>query len=218
MIDLHTHSIFSDGVLIPAELLRRYEYCGYSTVAITDHVDMSNLDFIVPRIAAAAEEMNNCQSVRLIPGVEITHVPPKLIRSMVERARALGARVVVVHGETIAEPVAKGTNMAGIEAGADIIAHPGLITFEEAALAAEKGVLLEISGRSGHSLTNGHVVRVAESANADMVLNSDSHSPENIMSREFALKVALGAGLTEEGAEALHQNARLLVERNVNTP
>ncbi len=42
MIDLHTHSFFSDGELIPSELIRRAEAIGYKAIAITDHVDSSN--------------------------------------------------------------------------------------------------------------------------------------------------------------------------------
>jgi histidinol phosphatase-like PHP family hydrolase len=67
----------------------------------------------------------------------------------------------VVHGETIVEPVLPGTNRAAIAAGVDILAHPGLITKEEAMLAAQKGVLLEITTRRGHSFTNGHVASIA---------------------------------------------------------
>lgn len=218
MIDLHTHSIFSDGVLIPAELIRRYEYLDYSAIAITDHADSSNLDFIIPRIIRVAEDLNNAQSVRVIPGVEITHVPPKLIRGLVEKARSLGAKLVIIHGETIVEPVPKGTNMAGIEAGADILAHPGLITLDEALLAAEKGVLLEISGRAGHCLTNGHVAKTALKANARMVLNSDSHAPEDMMTGEFAKNVVEGSGLSISCHSDLLSNARQLLERVGNNP
>jgi putative hydrolase len=213
MIDLHTHSIFSDGALVPAELIRRYEHLDYSAVAITDHADSSNIDFIIPRIVRVAEDLNNSQSVRVIPGVEITHVPPKLIHGLVKNARALGAKLVVIHGETIMEPVPDGTNIAGIEAGADILAHPGLITIEEARLAAEKGVMLEISGRAGHSLTNGHVAKTALEANARMVLNSDSHSPGDIMTNEFAKKIVEGSGLNKDFHSALLSNALQLLER-----
>ena len=42
MYDLHTHSILSDGEMLPIELIRRMAVLGYTTVAITDHVDPSN--------------------------------------------------------------------------------------------------------------------------------------------------------------------------------
>jgi putative hydrolase len=213
MIDLHTHSLFSDGELIPSELVRRSEYLGYSAIAITDHTDSSNIDFIIPRVVRVAKDLNNHQSVRVIPGVELTHVPPNLIGPLVKRARELGAELVVIHGETIVEPVAKGTNRAGLEAGADILAHPGLLSPEEARLAAEKDVCLEISARRGHSLTNGHVARLAQDTGSRLILNSDAHSVSDLMPDEFARKVIEGAGLPPGSFSHLLSNARRLLEK-----
>jgi putative hydrolase len=211
MIDLHTHSLFSDGQLIPSELVRRVGAIGYRAVAITDHADSSTIDFIIPRIIKVAEDLNQAQPVRVVPGVELTHVPPSSIGSMVKTARDLGAVVVIVHGETIVEPVAIGTNRAGLEAGADILAHPGLITLDEAALAAQKGIFLEISGRSGHSFTNGHVARMALETGARLVLNSDAHAPGDFMTKELGDRVVQGAGLPKGSLEDLLNNSRLLL-------
>jgi putative hydrolase len=213
MIDLHTHSIFSDGELIPAELVRRYESYGYDAIAITDHADQSNIDFIIPRIVKAAETLNRAQSVTVVPGIEITHVPPSLIPEIVKQARDLGAGIVILHGETVVEPVAPGTNMAGIESGVDILAHPGILTPDEAGLAAEKNIFLEITARAGHSLTNGHVAKLSQSAGAKMVLNSDCHAPGNIMNEDFARKVVTGAGLTDDSLSAFLSNSRSLLKK-----
>jgi putative hydrolase len=213
MIDLHTHSLFSDGALIPSELVRRVEAIGYTAVAITDHVDSSNVDHIVPRIVQVAMDLNRSQSVKVIPGAELTHVPPDLIGALLKRSRELGAKIVVVHGETIVEPVAPGTNRAGLEAGADIIAHPGLLSRDEARMASEKGILLEVTARKGHSLANGHVVRVAAETGARLVLNSDAHSSGDFLSEPFARKVAEGAGLPPDAFSQLLGNARSLLEK-----
>ena len=213
MIDLHTHSLFSDGALIPSELVRRFEALRYTAVAITDHADSSNLDHLVPRMVQVAKDLNERQSVRVIPGIELTHVPPSLIGALVEKARALGAKLVVIHGETIVEPVAPGTNRAGLDASADIIAHPGLITPEEVRLAAKKGIFLEISGRKGHCFSNGHVARLAKEAGARLILDSDGHAPGDFMSEEFARKVVEGAGLAPDSLQALLSNSRLLLEQ-----
>ena len=48
--DLHTHSIFSDGELIPAELVRRAQAIGHDAIAITDHVDMTNVEWVVKNV------------------------------------------------------------------------------------------------------------------------------------------------------------------------
>jgi putative hydrolase len=213
MIDLHTHSFFSDGELIPSELVRRAEAIGYTAVAITDHADSSNLDHIVPRIVQVAMDLNRSQSVKVIPGVELTHVPPDLIAVLLKRSRELGAKIVLIHGETIVEPVAPGTNRAGLEAGADIIAHPGLLSRDEARMASEKGILLEVTSRKGHSLANGHVVRLAAETGAKLLLNSDAHSPGDFLSEPFARKVVEGAGLSPGALSQLLANARSLLEK-----
>lgn len=196
MIDLHTHSIFSDGELVPAEHLRRVEVLGYDAVAITDHADGSNMDFIIPRLVRVAKELRGHSRTRLVAGIELTHVPPALIFEMTRRARELGAEIVVGHGETAVEPVAPGTNMAALLAGVDVLAHPGFITLEEAELAAQKGIFLELSGRKGHSLTNGHVARMAMETGARLAVNADAHGPGDFLTIDMAEKVACGAGLS----------------------
>ncbi len=92
MIDLHTHSLFSDGELLPSELVRRLEDMDYSCVAITDHVDSSNLDFVITRLVKVARDLNQRQSVKVIPGAESTHVHLELIESFVGQAKELGGR------------------------------------------------------------------------------------------------------------------------------
>jgi putative hydrolase len=213
MIDLHTHSIFSDGELVPAEHLRRVAVLGYAAVAITDHGDSSNIDFIIPRICRAAAELNSHSPTRLIPGIELTHVPPPLIAGMVGQARELGAIIVVGHGETIAEPVIPGTNMAALLAGVDVLAHPGFVTREEAELAARKGIFLELSGRKGHSLTNGHVARMAMETGAPLAVNADAHGPGDFLTAELAEKVARGAGLSLDRYQKLREDMADLVRR-----
>ena len=211
MIDLHTHTIFSDGELIPAEHLRRVENLGYEAVAITDHADSSNLDFIIPRIVKAAEDLNRFSQTKLIPGIELTHIPPQMFAELVLKAKELGAKIIVGHGETVMEPVMPGTNLAAIQAGVDILAHPGLITKDEAQLATDKGVFLELTGRKGHSLTNGHVAKIAENTGALLVVNADAHSPGDFMTAEMAETVALVAGLTMDRYEKLRRDMSELI-------
>jgi len=214
MIDLHTHSVFSDGELIPFELLRRVEVMGHGALAITDHADTSNLKEILEAIKKAAQSWNEINShIKLIPGIELTHIPPSIMKSLVEDARNLGAKVIVVHGETLVEPVAPGTNLAALNADIDILAHPGLITEEQVILAKERGICLEISGRKGHCLSNGHVARLAKKIGAKLVINSDGHAPGDYLTLDFARKLALGAGLDETDFERMLKNAWEIVEK-----
>lgn len=213
LIDLHTHSTLSDGGLLPSELVRRAEGKGYSCIAITDHVDMSNFEQVTEQVLKVCPLLTKNTGVKVIPGVELSDVPPSLIPELVQKARSAGAKLILVHGETIVEHVASGTNRAAIESRVDILAHPGLISVEDVKLARENGVLLEISGRKGHSFTNGHVAKLAEDIGAELVFGSDAHEEEDLLTYEEVRKVCCGAGLSEAGVDKLFENARKLVER-----
>ena len=210
MIDLHTHTFLSDGVLALAELARRCQAVGYRGLVISDHCDHANIEFVVRAACRfCGASAGHYGAMRILPGCEITHVPPALIPGLVDQARALGAAVVLVHGQTIVEPVAEGTNRAAILAGADVLAHPGLVSEDDVRLAAGRGVLLEISGRQGHSLTNGYVARLALEHGAGLSFGSDGHEPGEYPSLEQARQIALGAGLSaQQVAEMFANNAR----------
>ena len=199
LFDFHTHTFLSDGVLSPIELIRRAVSNGYTAIAVTDHAGINDqeriLDILVKECAEATENMG----ITAVPGVELTHVPPHRIAEAARRAKANGAKIVLVHGETIKEPVAKGTNRAALESpDVDILVHPGMITEEEADIARRAGVYLEISARAGHSLTNGHVARTATAAGASLVVDSDSHAPGDLLTGELARQLVIGAGLSEQ--------------------
>lgn len=214
MIDLHTHSLLSDGGLCPAELVQRAKLKGYRVLAITDHIDSSNLDLVVPRIAKFCQEINSlARGIKVIPGVELTHLPPVLIKKLARRAREKGAELILVHGETIVEPVPKGTNRAALDAGIDILAHPGIISEEEVRIAQQKGIYLEISSRRGHSLTNGWVAKLAKRMGAKLILNTDTHGAEDLITLEEARKVLQGAGLSPEEIEETLRNSEELAQR-----
>lgn len=213
MIDLHTHTLNSDGELIPTELWRRAQVKGYRYLGITDHVDASNFAEVFARLRTAAASLNRGEPPVIIPGLEFTHIPPDQIGPLVRQARDLGVPLIVVHGETLVEPVAPGTNRAALESGADILSHPGLITPDEAALARERGVFLELSARKGHALANGHVAKLAREAGAALIVNTDSHAPGDLITREMAQRVARGAGLTDTEVATLFAQAEALARR-----
>jgi len=213
--DFHTHTTLSDGDLSPIELIRRAVVNGYAAIGLTDHAAAGDMHRIIPEIIQVCNMARTYWKILAIPGIELTHVPAAAIAETARQAKELGAWIVVVHGETIVEPVEKGTDLAAIMSpDVDILAHPGLITEQETRLAAQKGVFLEISARKGHSLTNGHVARLAKLAGAKMLVNSDTHTPENLLTDEFALRVILGSGLDEASCSlALEQNPRMLIEK-----
>ena len=215
MFDFHTHTFLSAGVLSPIELLRRAMHIGYKTMAITDHVGPGNLEFILNTLKTDCLMAEKRWDIEVLPGVEITHTPIEDIDELANEAKKLGAKIVNVHGETIMEPVFPGTNLAAVcSPYVDILAHPGLISVEEAKIASENGVFLEISGRKGHGLSNGHVVKTASEAGASIILDSDAHEPEDLMTKEYAEKVALGSGLNPNRTrELLEKSPIALLKR-----
>ena len=205
-IDLHMHSLFSDGELLPSELARRAANLNHEVIAITDHVDYSNVEQI-PQIQKAIDDINANWNIKVVLGAEVTHVPTESIDGVAKKAKDLGAQIVVVHGETLNEPVIEGTNYAAVNSEyVDILGHPGLITYEEAQIAKENGIYLEISARSGHCLGNGEVGN-------KLLVNTDTHSPDNLITFEKSYEIALGAGLSKkEAMAAIVDNPRELLK------
>jgi putative hydrolase len=212
--DFHTHSTYSDGELSPIELIRRAVVYGYTGMAITDHAGIGSLERFAYELGADCQLARERWEIDVYPGVELTHVPAASIDECARKAQAAGAAIVVVHGETVVEPVEPGTNRAALESEhVDVLGHPGLITLEDARLAAERGVFLELSARRTHAVANGHVTRVAREAGAKLILDSDQHDLD-FLTPERQRYVALGAGLTEADlADVLIDNPRQLLER-----
>jgi putative hydrolase len=214
LYDFHTHSFHSDGELSPLELIRRARVNGYQVIGITDHLAIGSLERVIKEVSMDCDLARKYWDIVALPGVELTHLPPQAIDEVARKARRLGAQVVVVHGESIAEPVAEGTNMAAVQSAyVDILAHPGLITDEAATIAAKNGIFLELSGRKSHSSTNRHVALVAEKTDARMLVNSDAHDEDDLLTDEKVDKILEKAGVEARRQEILVQNPRLLMEK-----
>jgi histidinol phosphatase-like PHP family hydrolase len=196
MYNLHAHSLLSDGVLVPSEIAVRHAAIGYKAIAICDHADYSNIERVVNGILEFTGHWPKSAGIKVFPGIELTHLPLEQFKPLSEYARSRGIAVIIGHGETLVEPVIKGTNRAALEADIDILAHPGLITDEEAALAKHNGIFLEITSRQGHNSTNRHVVEKALKNGAKLIINMDSHLPEDLILPGQLIQVALAGGLT----------------------
>ncbi|MBI4282000.1 MAG: histidinol phosphate phosphatase domain-containing protein [Chloroflexi bacterium] len=214
--DFHTHTYLSDGVLSPMELIRRAHVQEYRVIAVTDHVGLEDQERVIKTLLEECRRAREAWDILALAGVEITHVPKGLIGEAAQRAKELGAQIVLVHGETIVEPVEPGSNLAALSSPhVDILAHPGLVTEGEALLAAERGIFLELSARRGHSLTNGHVARVGLRSGAKLLLDSDAHEPEDLLTAGLVRRIALGAGLSAgETSTLLEGNPLGLLRRS----
>ncbi|MEM2944190.1 MAG: histidinol phosphate phosphatase domain-containing protein [Methanomassiliicoccales archaeon] len=213
-IDLHTHTLLSDGELLPIELARRAVAKGHSALAVTDHVSLSTMERVINEVRRDCRLASEWD-IELILGVELTHIPASKIDVAVVEARRLGAQLIVVHGETISEPVEPGTNRVAVNnPEVDVLAHPGLITVEEAQMAKDNEIVLELTSRSAHALTNGHVAKVAKEVGAKVVVNTDAHYANDLIDEERAILVAMGAGLERQEAEkAVREIPSLLIRR-----
>lgn len=212
--DFHMHTTMSDGDLLPMELIRRAAAADHRAIAITDHASFSNIEWLVESVTKDCEKAD-AWGIEAIPGVELTHVPVKYIDQAVRRSRKAGAEIIVIHGETPVEPVERGTDRAAVSnPDVDILAHPGMISVDEVELAKKNEVFLEVSCRKGHSLSNGHVALLAREVGADLLVNTDTHSPGELSSMEFASTVARGAGMfPEEVRQALVANPERMLKR-----
>lgn len=213
--DFHTHTSLSDGTLSPLELIRRAKAIGYKTIALTDHVGLGSLERVIREVTEDCRVAREYWDIIAIPGVELTHLPPKAIAQAAQQAKQLGAWLVLVHGETITEPVEKGTNLAAIQSpDVDILAHPGLLTLKEAKLAARNSIFIEISARKGHALTNGHIAYLAQKTGAKLILNSDAHDDKDLLTPPLVSSIAQGAGLEENALQhALVANPLALLRK-----
>ena len=66
MIELHTHTTYSDGILTPQQLVARAAQNGVKALAITDHDTLHGWDE-----AIAAAQLHN---IEIVPGVELSTV------------------------------------------------------------------------------------------------------------------------------------------------
>jgi histidinol phosphatase-like PHP family hydrolase len=212
MIDLHTHTFFSDGILSPSELVYRAKYKGYTAIALTDHVDYSNMETVIVSITKVARILTENYGILVLPGAELTYIPPKLIKDAADKCRKLGAKIIVVHGETLAETVPPKTNICAVEAGVDILAHPGHLSEEEAGIATENNVKIEITSRRGHDVTNKEVAEVALKKKAKLVLDTDTHIPKNLFSKELIAQVLSDAGLPSNYYDIMQKNSLEIIK------
>jgi histidinol phosphatase-like PHP family hydrolase len=216
-IDFHIHSIFSDGMLLPAAIAREAEVKGHCAIAISDHVDASNLEEVLAALTKFVKKQGKTLPITVLPGVELSYLRPDLIKDYAKQARKLGAKIVIVHGQSPVEPVIPGTNIEAVKLKGlvDILAHPGnTLTEEEARYAKENGIFLELSTRRGHKEGNMHVAQMAMKTGAKLLVDTDAHNETDLITQEQAYQTALDAGLSEEEAvKVIRDNPQELLAR-----
>ncbi|MFH0935235.1 MAG: PHP domain-containing protein, partial [Candidatus Omnitrophota bacterium] len=92
--------MLSDGALLPSEVAVRYLAAGYKVIAITDHVDYSNIEPVIGEILKFCRHWPESCGITILPGIELTHLPPEQFKPLAQYARARGIKVIVAHGES----------------------------------------------------------------------------------------------------------------------
>ena len=215
MIDLHVHAGMT-GAACPSEMMALARAAGYRAVALLARCDAVSLPLLLPSLVHSCHNASLYGVGEALPGVELVHIPPPLIAETVEQARCLGALIVAVHGELPGEAVPPGTTLAAIQAKADFVAHPGLLSVEEAALAAENAVALELSLCPRHAAYNGHVAARAKASGAQMVTGSNARFRTELIPLGLRTAMLRGAGLEPHEADIVDANCLSLFSRAVS--
>jgi putative hydrolase len=216
--DFHAHTYLTDGEESATDMWTAADRLQHRLLAITDHITAADPKPLLDRLHAEAAAFEG-EDIQTLVGVEVSMLPPRHIAQVARAARHAGAQIVIVHGETLAEPVPVGTNHAALECNeVDLLAHPGLLTEADAALAKAHGTFLELSGRKIHALANGHVARVALLAGAPVLVDSDAHSTEQLLPLEAARRIAQGAGLTTPQVVAAIERAPAALLKRLGGP
>ena len=183
--------------MLPIELIRRMSVTGYTTVAITDHVDTTNTESVSEisfkfRESAQLFGVISCAAWR-------SPMSPLSDPALAKLAKDSGADIVVVHGETLVEPVAPGTNHAACACTyVDVLAHPGLIDPP-----------MQNCGKKRHG-TGAHFTgwpqqgewacrKVAREAGCQIVVDSDAHTPHDLLDKRAKFN-SKRAGLSDQNA------------------
>jgi histidinol phosphatase-like PHP family hydrolase len=216
LADLHSHTTLSDGSLSFEELVSAAERNDYDVLAITDHVDpTTDHREVAVTVRAEVDRLSPDTSVRLLAGVEITDFEPAVMDRIAREVRGAGAQMVVAHGECLMLDVYSGTNAAAVRSrNIDILAHPGLLTRADAFMAARNGVFLELSALVHASYANGHVFHVAQQAGAPIVVNSDAHARDHLLTPRKVAAVIVGAGGTTADVQRVVDQAPSALARH----
>ena len=191
----------------------RYMALGYKAIAITDHADYSNIESVCNAVLEFCRRWPKSIGIKVLPGIELTHLPLEQFKPLAKYARKRGIKIIVAHGETLVEPVIKGTNRVALEADIDILAHPGLISEKDALLAKKRGIFLEVTTRHGHCETNAFVAKRALKAGARLIINNDSHAPEDIISPREVMNFARHAGLGPKEINRIYQDVSRFINK-----
>jgi putative hydrolase len=94
------------------------------------------------------------------------------------------------------------------------LAHPGLITIEEASQATQNNIFIELTARSGHSTANAHVASISQKAKAKLLVSSDAHDENDLLTPSLVESILRQANINpRQHPKILRHNPLLLIEK-----
>ena len=171
---------------------------GVALVRTCEDADFSSLG----AFCASVRAMSLHAGVTAWGGVELANFPPGLLAEAVAEARRHGAQLVLARGEGLGGRVAAGTNLAAVEAGADILCDAGVLDREVAQLAAEKGVFVEFSACGRKGLANAHALKTCMDCGCAMVCGSSASCAGELPDARLWADILRGAAPDDPRAAA----------------
>ena len=174
-------------------------------MSITSLVDSVQLDSDLTSIA------NTIRDKRDLPSSTKLTFPTDFITEIdLINPYILGSKTITANG--IYDPL--DDNLDGYDSVLMAV-HPGLITPEEVEIAIDNDVSLEISARKGHCLGNGHVAKLGLDYGANLVLDTDTHAPGDLINYQLAERIAKGAEIPEkEIPKVLKDNPEKILKKH----
>ncbi len=222
--DFHIHTVKSDGANRLEEMVAAAKKLGYEYVAITDHsrseriahgLSIEDMEKWLRGIKAAAEKI---KGIRVFAGSEVDILPDGELDFPDDLLRKMDIVVGSVHSrfKSTREEMTKRILTALDNKYLDILGHPtgrriGKREPYEVdlkkifAAAAENKVLLEINAHPERSDLKDIHAREAKSFGCRFVIDTDSHSTENLKFMELGVAIARRAWLSpEDVANTMH--------------
>lgn len=214
--DLQMHSEWSDGVPALGDILAACQARGYSYAAVTDHSHGLKIAGGMSMAEAAAqreaiEQLNaECEGAfRLLQGIEANIAADGRLDLSAEEAGTFELVLAAPHSKLRREEDQTDRLLAALhEPFVHVLAHPrGRITGSREgvradwprvfALAAERGIAIEIDGDPSRQDLDHTLARQALDAGCLFALDSDAHTTDQLAYAETAIAHARLAGIPE---------------------
>ncbi len=180
-IDLHTHSIASDGTETPAEVMRQAQRAGLDVVALTDHDTVSGLD----EAARVADELG----LEFVPGVEFSaSIGPASVHMLGYYVDATSDELLATMQQTRRDRESRAERMVAR------IAADYPLTWDDVLAVAEPGATLGRPHIADALVARGIVADRSEAFASILHWRGGYYQPQEAPSPEDAVRIIRRAG------------------------